>query len=67
MVQDQKLGKLVIDPAAARDFERPLKSHMKSENQAEHSTSTPKLGSNASSPSDYPSGNKPSPEDMQNP
>ncbi|KAL1535176.1 sister chromatid cohesion protein 1 [Salvia divinorum] len=63
---DQKLGKLVIDPAAARDFERPLKSHMKSENQVEHSTSTPKSGSSAS-PSDNPPGNKLLPEEMQNP
>lgn len=62
MAQDQKLGKLSIDPAAARDFERPMK--MKSENQVEH---TSKLGSNASSPSDYPSGNKPTPEETQNP
>ncbi|KAG6406171.1 hypothetical protein SASPL_133770 [Salvia splendens] len=63
---DQKLGKLVIDPAAARDFERPLKSHMKSENQVEHNISTPKSGSSAS-PSDHPSGNKPPPEELQNP
>lgn len=48
VVQDQKLGKLAIDPAAARDFERPMK--MKPENQTEHA-----------------SGNKPTPEEMQNP
>lgn len=43
MLQDQKLNKLVIDPAAARDFERPLK--MKSENQA-HGGSNAVSGSN---------------------
>ncbi|KAH6778268.1 multiple chloroplast division site 1 [Perilla frutescens var. hirtella] len=64
---DQKLSKLVIDPAAARDFERPLKSHMKSENQVEHSTSSPKLGSTPSDHPNNPFGNKPPPEEMQNP
>ncbi|PIN06374.1 hypothetical protein CDL12_21073 [Handroanthus impetiginosus] len=66
---EQKLSKLVIDPAAARDFERPLKSHMKSENQVEHNTSNPKSGSNTppSSHIGNPFGNKPSSEEMQNP
>ncbi|KAI3459933.1 hypothetical protein Pfo_016596 [Paulownia fortunei] len=60
---EQKLSKLVIDPVAARDFERPLKSQMMSENQVEHSTSNP-------SPSDHinnPFGNKLPSEEMQNP
>ncbi|KAL0368759.1 UNVERIFIED_CONTAM: protein MULTIPLE CHLOROPLAST DIVISION SITE 1 [Sesamum calycinum] len=65
---DQKLSKLVIDPAAARDFERPLKLH-KSDNQVENTTSTPKLGSNPP-PSDHinnPFGTKPPSDEMQNP
>ncbi|KAL0322818.1 UNVERIFIED_CONTAM: protein MULTIPLE CHLOROPLAST DIVISION SITE 1 [Sesamum angustifolium] len=64
---DQKLSKLVIDPAAARDFERPLKLH-KSDNQVENTTSNPKLGSNP--PSDHinnPFGTKPPSDEMQNP
>ncbi|CAI9775482.1 unnamed protein product [Fraxinus pennsylvanica] len=43
---EQKLNKLVIDPAAARDFERPLKSHLKSGDQVEQSTSNPKSSPN---------------------
>ncbi|KAL2489433.1 multiple chloroplast division site 1 [Forsythia ovata] len=43
---EQKLNKLVIDPAAARDFERPLKSHLKSGDQVEQSISNPKLSPN---------------------
>ncbi|GER49695.1 multiple chloroplast division site 1 [Striga asiatica] len=62
---DQKLGKLVIDPAAARDLERPLKPHLKSEEQ--NSTSS-KGGSNNPSSSDQnnnPLGsNLPSSEEM---
>ncbi|KAL0366509.1 UNVERIFIED_CONTAM: protein MULTIPLE CHLOROPLAST DIVISION SITE 1 [Sesamum radiatum] len=64
---EQKLNKLVIDPAAARDFERPLKLH-KSENQVEHTTSNPKLGSNPP-PTDHinnPFGTKPPPDETQN-
>lgn len=62
-MQDQKLNKLMIDPAAARDFERPLKkSNMKSENQVEQSSSNP--------PSDQmtnnPFGNKPPFEETPN-
>ncbi|KAK4434090.1 protein MULTIPLE CHLOROPLAST DIVISION SITE 1 [Sesamum alatum] len=65
---DQKLSKLVIDPAAARDFERPLKLN-KSENQAEHTISNPKLGSNPP-PTDHvnnPFGNKQPSDEIQNP
>lgn len=60
----------MIDPAAARDFERPLKPNMKSENQVENITSNPKSGSNPSASSDYgnnPFGNKPPSDDMPNP
>ncbi|KAK6116799.1 hypothetical protein DH2020_049429 [Rehmannia glutinosa] len=66
---DQKLNKLVIDPAAARDFERPLKSHMKSENQVDHSSPNSKSSSNPS-PSDqinHPFGSNPPSEEMPNP
>ncbi|KAG8369298.1 hypothetical protein BUALT_Bualt15G0136800 [Buddleja alternifolia] len=66
---EQKLSKLVIDPAAARDFERPLKTHMKLENQVDHSTSNPKL--DAKSPpldrTHNPFGNKSPSDEMQNP
>ncbi|GFP87201.1 hypothetical protein PHJA_000863800 [Phtheirospermum japonicum] len=61
---DQKFSKLVIDPAAARDFERP---HLKSEEH--NSNSNSKSGSN-SSHSDHinnPFGNNPSSEETQNP
>ncbi|KAL8491533.1 hypothetical protein ACS0TY_023225 [Phlomoides rotata] len=65
---DQKLSKLTIDPAAARDFERPLKSHMKSENHVEQSNSNPMSGSKP--PSDQitnnPLGNKPPFEETPN-
>ncbi|XP_073053192.1 LOW QUALITY PROTEIN: protein MULTIPLE CHLOROPLAST DIVISION SITE 1-like [Primulina eburnea] len=65
---EQKLSKLMIDPAAARDFERPYKSSMKSENQIEHNTANSKLGSNPSA-SDriQSSGNKPPSEETRNP
>lgn len=43
-MQDQKLGKLVLDPGAAKDFERPFKSQLKSEDQAEQSSSKNQAG-----------------------
>ncbi|XP_073282825.1 protein MULTIPLE CHLOROPLAST DIVISION SITE 1-like [Primulina huaijiensis] len=62
---EQKLSKLVIDPAAARGFERPCKPSLKSENQIVHNTANSKLDSNQSA-SDrvQSSGNKPPSEDM---
>ncbi|XP_027148462.1 protein MULTIPLE CHLOROPLAST DIVISION SITE 1 [Coffea eugenioides] len=36
---EQKLGKLVIDPRAAQDLERPFKSHLKPEEPVERSSS----------------------------
>ncbi|KZV41495.1 hypothetical protein F511_35716 [Dorcoceras hygrometricum] len=65
---EQKLNKLMIDPVAARDFERPYKSNMKSENEIEHNTANSKLGSNPSA-SDrvQSSGNKQSSEETWNP
>ncbi|KAL3845906.1 hypothetical protein ACJIZ3_003309 [Penstemon smallii] len=56
---DQKLNKLVIDPAAARDFERPLKSNMKSESQVEHRPTSDHVNNSF--------GNKPQSEETQNP
>uniref|UniRef100_A0A5B7C5E3 Multiple chloroplast division site 1 n=1 Tax=Davidia involucrata TaxID=16924 RepID=A0A5B7C5E3_DAVIN len=42
----QKLNKLVIDPGAAKDFERPFKSHLKSDEQVEQSPSNSEVDSN---------------------
>ncbi|KAL6504168.1 hypothetical protein OROGR_026091 [Orobanche gracilis] len=65
--KEQNLSKLVIDPAAARDFERPVESHLKLD---EHRSSSSKSDSNPS-PTDRinnPFGsNSPSSEEMQNP
>ncbi|KAL7085716.1 hypothetical protein ACP275_14G296000 [Erythranthe tilingii] len=56
---DQKLSKLVIDPGAARDFERPMKSNvLKSENQVDQSTSNPSISDQVC---------KPPPEETINP
>lgn len=41
---EQKLGKLVLDPGAAKDFERPSKSQLKSEDQVEQSSSKNQAG-----------------------
>lgn len=43
-VQEQKLGKLVLDSGAAKDFERPFKSQLKSEDQVEQSSSKNQAG-----------------------
>lgn len=43
-MQEQKLGKLVLDPGAAKDFERPFKSQLKSEDQVERSSSKNQAG-----------------------
>ncbi|XP_073134352.1 protein MULTIPLE CHLOROPLAST DIVISION SITE 1 [Henckelia pumila] len=65
---EQKLSKLMIDPAAAKDFERPYKSSMKSENQTQHNTANSKLGSNTSASDRVQgSGNKPPSEETRNP
>ncbi|XP_070038732.1 protein MULTIPLE CHLOROPLAST DIVISION SITE 1 isoform X2 [Nicotiana tomentosiformis] len=42
---EQKLGKLVIDPGAAKDFERPFKTRLKSEEQAEQGPNNWQIGS----------------------
>lgn len=44
---DQKLGKLVIDPSTAREYERPFKPHLKLENSTEE---TPTNGQSGSKP-----------------
>lgn len=41
---EQKLGKLVLDPGAGKDFERPSKSQLKSEDQVEQSSSKNQAG-----------------------
>lgn len=45
LLQEQKLGKLVIDPGAAKDFERPFKTRLKSEEQAEQGPNNRQIGS----------------------
>ncbi|XP_019235780.1 PREDICTED: protein MULTIPLE CHLOROPLAST DIVISION SITE 1 isoform X1 [Nicotiana attenuata] len=42
---EQKLGELVIDPGAAKDFERPFKTRLKSEEQAEQGPNNRQIGS----------------------
>ncbi|KAA8537380.1 hypothetical protein F0562_026933 [Nyssa sinensis] len=43
---EQKFKKLVIDPGAGKDFERPFKSQLKSDEQIEQSSSNSEVGSN---------------------
>ncbi|KAL3505514.1 hypothetical protein ACH5RR_035355 [Cinchona calisaya] len=66
---EQKLGKLVIDHGAAKDFERPFKSHLKSEDQVEQSSSnsqmSPKHTNSDSAQNSYL--NRPASDEMQKP
>lgn len=45
---EQKLGKLVIDPGAAKDFERPFKTRLKTEEQLDQGPNNRQMGSNGS-------------------
>ncbi|TMW86124.1 hypothetical protein EJD97_021917 [Solanum chilense] len=45
---EQKLGKLVIDPGAAKDFERPFKTRLKTEEQLDQGPYNRQMGSNSS-------------------
>jgi len=38
MLQEQKINKLVIDPINAKEFERPVNSHTRLNDQAEKSS-----------------------------
>lgn len=50
----QKLNKLVVDPGAAKDFERPFKSHRKPDERVEQSLPYNHLGSNPSKSEQVP-------------
>ncbi|KAI5660881.1 hypothetical protein M9H77_20204 [Catharanthus roseus] len=65
----QKLGKLVLDPGAAKDFERPFKSYLKSEDQDEQSSSKNQAAFKppSSDSSHNPFVNRPDSEEMQKP
>lgn len=45
---EQKLGKLVIDPGAAKDFERPFKTRLKTEEQLDQGPNNWQMGSKCS-------------------
>nr|GMD33840.1 protein MULTIPLE CHLOROPLAST DIVISION SITE 1 [Ipomoea batatas]GMD43563.1 protein MULTIPLE CHLOROPLAST DIVISION SITE 1 [Ipomoea batatas] len=66
---EQKLNKLVIDPATAKDFERPFKARMKSEDQIEQSPHNRQMGSKFSEPNPArdSSASKPTTEESQKP
>lgn len=69
LLQEQKLGKLVIDPGAAKDFERPFKSRLKTEEQVDQGPNNWQMGSNCSE-SEGPHDsfvNKHSSEEMEKP
>lgn len=68
-LQGQKLGKLVLDPGAAKDFERPFKSYLKSEDQDEQSSSKNQAAFKppSSDSSHNPFVNRPDSEEMQKP
>ncbi|GFZ10555.1 multiple chloroplast division site 1 [Actinidia rufa] len=51
---EQKFKKLVIDPGAAKDFERPLKPHPKSDEHVEQSPSYNHLGPKPSKSEHFP-------------
>lgn len=62
----QKLNKLVVDPGAAKDFERPFKSHRKPDERVEQSLPYNHLGSNPSKSEQVPNsfGSNSSSEEM---
>ncbi|KAK4349181.1 hypothetical protein RND71_031936 [Anisodus tanguticus] len=66
---EQKLGKLVIDPGAAKDFESPFKTRLKMEEQLDQGPNNRQMGSKFSeSESDRDSFvNKHSSEEMEKP
>ncbi|KAM7521341.1 hypothetical protein LguiB_020303 [Lonicera macranthoides] len=66
---DQKLKNLVIDPGAAKDFERPFKSNLKSDNQEEQRPSNGQVGTRPpqSDRARNSVGNDTSSEEMQKP
>lgn len=45
LLQEQKLGKLVMDPGAAKDFERPFKTRLKTEEQFDQGPNNRQMGS----------------------
>lgn len=59
--KDQKFNNLAIDPGAAKDFERPFKSHLKSDDHVEQKPSNGQVGSKP------PLSDNSSPEDNQKP
>lgn len=67
---EQKLNKLVIDPSAAKEFERPFKSHQRSDEHVDLHRSDGHLGSKSSKFRDMPispSGNGSTSEDDEVP
>ncbi|XP_057973669.1 protein MULTIPLE CHLOROPLAST DIVISION SITE 1 [Malania oleifera] len=67
---DQKLNNVFIDPANAKDFERPFKSQPKSRGQVEQGSSNSHMGNCVPPESDCSAnsvGSNPSSEDMQKP